>query len=170
MAPIRSTEYLFSLVHELRNLPAESEWVEFKQNQAVPEEIGEYIFALSNTAALLGKANAYLVWGIDDKSHDIEGTAFVPGTFKVGNEELENWLLRLLHPKIDFRFYSLNMEDRPIVLLEIHAAFRHPVKFKNQAFVRIGSYKKKLKDFPEKERALWRNLDQTPFEAGMLSE
>lgn len=29
---------------------------------------------------------------------------------------------------------------------------------------RVGSYKKKLKDFPEKERALWRIFDQAPFE------
>ena len=31
-------------------------------------------------------------------------------------------------------------------------------------FIRIGSYKKKLKDFPELERQLWRAFDQTPFE------
>ena len=31
-------------------------------------------------------------------------------------------------------------------------------------YIRVGSYKKKLKDFPEKERALWRIFDQAPFE------
>jgi predicted HTH transcriptional regulator len=82
----------------------------------------------------------------------------------------ENWLLKLLEPKINFRFYSIAIEGKQVVLLEIGAAFRHPVKFKNQEFIRVGSYKKKLKDYPEKERALWRRLDQTPFESGIAVE
>ena len=76
----------------------------------------------------------------------------------------------MLDPKINFRFFSFAVEKKPIVLLEISAAFRHPVKFKNQEFIRVGSYKKKLKDFPEKERTLWRSLDQTPFESGIAEE
>ncbi|GAX61576.1 transcriptional regulator [Candidatus Scalindua japonica] len=62
------------------------------------------------------------------------------------------------------------MEDKPVVLMEIDAAFRHPVQFKNIEYVRIGSYLKKLKDFPEKERELWRIFDETPFERGIAQE
>lgn len=51
-----------------------------------------------------------------------------------------------------------------IVLLEIEAAFRHPVKFQSNSYIRIGSYKKKLKDFPEKERKLWAILNDNHFE------
>ena len=166
----RSIEYLTGLVHELRKLPAETEWVEFKHNRADAEETGEYLSALANAAALLGKVNAYMVWGIDNTTHQIIGSTFVPGSIKVGNEALENWLLKLLEPKINFRFFSFTMDEKPVVLLEIGAAFRHPVKFKNQEFIRVGSYKKKLKDFPEKERSLWRRLDQTPFESGIAAE
>ncbi len=166
----RPTEYLIGLINELRKLPVESEWVEFKHNHADPEEIGEYVSALANSATLQGKVNAYLIWGIDDKSHGVKRTRFTPGSSKIGNEELENWLLRLLDPKIDFRFFSFVVERKPIVLLEISAAFRHPVRFKSQEFIRVGSYKKKLKDFPEKERALWRSLDQTSFESGIAVE
>lgn len=61
MSSPRSPEYLISLVNELRALPRETEWVEFKFNDAEPEAIGEYLSALSNTAALEGKAFAYLV-------------------------------------------------------------------------------------------------------------
>jgi predicted HTH transcriptional regulator len=166
----RTAEYLIGLVHELRKLPAETEWVEFKHNKAEPEEIGEYLSALANSAALLGKVNAYLVWGVDNKTHNIIGTTFKPATIKLGNEELESWLLRLLEPKINFRFHMLEINERPVVLLEIGAAFRHPVRFKNQEFIRVGSYKKKLKGFPEKERALWRVFDQIPFERGVTAE
>ncbi|MDD3554774.1 MAG: ATP-binding protein [Deltaproteobacteria bacterium] len=166
----RPTEYLVRLVHELRKLPTETAWVEFKHNNADPEQIGEYLSALANSAALLGKVNAYLVWGVDNETHDIIGTTFRPAATKLGNEALESWLLRMLDPKINFCFFELTIEERPVVLLEIGAAFRHPVRFKHQEFVRVGSYKKKLKDYPEKERALWRIFDQVPFERGVAAE
>jgi len=54
--------------------------------------------------------------------------------------------------------------------LEIGSAFKHPVQFKNIEYIRVGSYKKKLKDFPEKERELWRIFDQTPFERGIAED
>lgn len=166
----RTHEYLLSLLHELRKLSSETEWVEFKHNNDNPEEIGEYLSALANGAALMGKAHAYLVWGVDNNTHKVIGTAFDPAKTKVGNEELESWLLRLLHPKINFRFYPIQAEGKPVVLLEIGAAFRHPVQFKNTEFIRVGSYKKKLKDFPEKERELWRVFDRIPFEREIAAE
>ena len=52
MTTDRSPEYLASLVRELSKLPDETEWVEFKQNNADPQEIGEYLSALANSAAL----------------------------------------------------------------------------------------------------------------------
>lgn len=163
-------ERLVSLVHELCKLPRETEWVEFKVDDTNPEEIGEYLSALANSAALVGKAFAYLLWGVSDSEHTIVGTRFNPGSAKVGNEELESWLLRLLEPKIHFRFYQARIEEKQVVVLEIPRASRHPVQFKGQEFVRVGSYKKRLKDFPERERELWRIFDQTPFEEGVAAE
>src|SRR3990167_1726605 len=165
-----SKEELLSILHELRSFPMETEWVEFKQNNDSPDEIGEYISALSNAAAFVGKTSAYLVWGVDDKSHEITGTTFHPQTSKIGNEALENWLLRLLTPKIDFCFHSLSVNEATVILLEIQAAFHQPVQFKQTEYIRVGSYKKKLKDFPEKERALWRIFDKTPFEREIAAE
>ncbi|MES1245143.1 MAG: ATP-binding protein [Acidobacteriota bacterium] len=163
-------DYLVSLVRELCKLPKETGWLEFKVNDAEPEEIGEYISALSNSAALAGKAFAYLVWGVTDADHEIAGTTFKPHSAKVGNEELENWLLRLLSPKIHFHFFKVMVDGQPVVLLEIERAFRHPVQFKGQESIRVGSYKKKLKDFPDKERDLWRIFDRASFEDGIAVE
>lgn len=165
-----SAEYLIGLVRELCKLPQETEWVEFKVNNVEAQDIGEYISALGNSAALVGKASAYLIWGVSDGDHAIVGTKFVPRASKVGNEELENWLLRLLAPKIHFRFLEVQVDGLPIVLLEIERAYRQPVQFKGQEFIRVGSYKKKLKEFPEKERALWRLFDKTLFEDGITVE
>jgi predicted HTH transcriptional regulator len=83
-------DYLLSISQELRKLQPETEWVEFKHNNDNPEEIGEYLSALANSAALLGKVNAYMIWGIDDQTHDILGTDFRPAFCKIGNEELQN--------------------------------------------------------------------------------
>ena len=170
MSIAREPGELLGILNELRKLPAETEWVEFKHNNAEPDEIGEYLSALANAAALTGKVQAWLVWGVNNDTHEIVGTSLTPASIKVGNEELESWLLRLLSPKINFRFYALQAEEKAVVLLEIGAAFRHPVQFKGTEFIRIGSYKKKLKDFPEKERELWRVFDRIPFEKEIAAE
>ncbi|MFA9275173.1 MAG: helix-turn-helix domain-containing protein [Candidatus Aquirickettsiella gammari] len=103
----RDQEYLKSLAHELISLPAETGWLEFKHNNAEPQEIGEYISALSNSAVSEGKSQSYLIWGVDDNNHSVIGTDFDPQTKKIGNEELESWLLRQLSPKISFHFHHV---------------------------------------------------------------
>jgi len=159
-----------NLILGLSGLPKETEWVEFKVNKTNPQEIGKNISALSNSAALLFKTCAYIIWGIEDKTHNIVGTAFQPEHTKVGNEELENWLIRLLDPRLDFRIYKDNMNGKPIILLEVPPAFNRPVRFSGAEYIRIGSYTKRLKDYPEKERALWRIFDNVPFEEGIAKK
>jgi predicted HTH transcriptional regulator len=154
------------LVSELRQLPSETEWVEFKVDNDNPQAIGEYISALANGAALVGKTHAWMVWGVENDSHELVGTRFDPWTARRGNEELESWLLRLLQPRIDFRFDHVDVDGCRVVILEIAAASRTPVRFSGTEYIRIGTYKKPLKDYPEKERALWRSFDRVPFEVG----
>lgn len=166
----RPIDYYIGLVNELRKLPSETEWLEFKHNKADPEEIGEYCSALVNSALLSGKTTAYLIWGIDDETHDIIGTNFKSDQTKVGNEALDNWLIRLLSPKIDFHFISIIIQNKPLVILELSTETNHPVQFKNQKYIRIGSYKKKLCDFPAKEKSLWRALDRKSFVDGAAAE
>ncbi len=149
---------LRSKLEELRRLPAETEWVEFKHNNSNPEEIGEYICAISNGAALHGKRIGYVVWGVEDGTRAVVGTSFQPKTAKKGNEELENWLLRLLEPRIDFSIHEFDVDGKPIVLFAVQGANSRPVRFGGEEYIRVGSYKKKLKDYPEKERRLWQLL------------
>ncbi len=166
----RPAEYLTSLIRELCKLRGETEWTEFKVTFHEPETIGEYISALSNSAALVGKAFAYMLWGISDQDHSVVGTSFDPNVTKVGNEALENWLLRLLEPRVQLRFFEVSIDGHSVVVLEIERAFRQPVQFRGQEYIRVGSYKKKLKDFPEKARTLWRVFDETPFEHRVAAE
>lgn len=164
MSSTSDVNYLHGLVSELRRLPAETSWVEFKQNNSNPEDIGEYLSALSNAAAFEGKVNAYLVWGIQNQTHEVTGTSFRPSEGKKGNEDLENWLLRLLSPRLHFRWQQFEYEGLPVVLLEIPRAVGKPTSFSGVEYIRVGSCRQKLKDYPELERELWRIFDTTPFE------
>src|SRR5438045_9552171 len=93
-----------ALLASLLALPKEAEWIEFKENNDDPASIGEYLAALSNTAALHGKDAGYLVWGVEDGTQRIVGTGVTPRARKIGNEELENWLDHHLTPRGDFEF------------------------------------------------------------------
>ena len=122
---------LHKLVRELARLPNETEWVEFKLNREEPTEIGKNLSALSNSAALLGKSRAYIVWGIDDKTHEVVGTTFRPRRAKVGNEELENWLVRSLDPRIDLRIHEGEIDGRAVAAFEVPPAPNRPVRFQD---------------------------------------
>ena len=65
-----------ALVDELCRLPGETEWVEFKANYQPPQAIGEYISALANAACWKDKPRGYLVFGINDETHEVVGTSF----------------------------------------------------------------------------------------------
>ena len=160
-------DYLCSLLEDLVNLSHETEWVEFKVNNENPEDIGQYLSAISNSAALQEKQTGYVVWGVEDNTHNILGTKFRPKLAKVGAQELENWLTTQLEPRIDFKIFEFQYEGKNIVLFEIPRATYIPVKFKSIEYVRIGSYKKRLGDYPEKERQLWSIFSNHPFERGI---
>ena len=125
--------------------------------------IGEYISTISNSAALERKEKGYLLWGIDDTTHEISGTDFCPGAAKKGNQELENWLVDLSNPGLNIQFIEVEVKDKRVVILEIPMASVKPTAFAGEEYIRIGSYKKKLKDFPEKERVLWQSFETTPY-------
>lgn len=159
-----------SLVLELCALPRESEWVEFKVNNSNHSEIGEYISALANSAALLQKPSGYVVWGVEDGTRKLVGTSFDPGSAKQGNEDLENWLTRQLQPQVLFRFDACEVHGVRVVVLEVDSALSQPVRFSGEEYIRVGSYKKKLKNHPEKERALWQGFTAIAFEDGVAAE
>lgn len=161
-------EQLQQLFATARALPRETEWVEFKENNGNPEEIGEYLSALSNSAALHRKESGYILWGIANlPGNPVAGTTFRPHEVRIGNEGLEPWLARLLAPRINFQIHELHVDGRPVVLFCVQPATNQPVRFKGVEYIRIDSCKKPLKDYPEKERALWAMFTTVPFEKGI---
>ena len=122
-----SNQQLIELVDILRSEGTETEWLEFKSNYLPNQDIGEYISALSNGAALWGRPYAYLIFGVDDKMHEVVGTTYDYRKQKQGNEDLENWLNRLVEPRIGFNFYEINYSAlKKLVMVEIPAADKQP--------------------------------------------
>ena len=155
---------LIDLLKELTSSPAETEWIEFKENNARPQEIGEYISALGNSACYHKKEYAYLVFGVEDATHRLVGTTFSPRESKVGNQELENWLATQLNPRIDFNIFEFDFEGNHFAMFRISATRNTPVSFRGEYYIRIGSYKKRLDDHPERERKIWHVEKQYVFE------
>jgi predicted HTH transcriptional regulator len=159
------------LLKELVSYSQETEWLEFKLNFHSNEEIGERISALANGACLSKKQYGFLVFGVEDKSHNIKGTTFKVKTATKGKEDLEHWLIQRLDPKIDFKTYEFEYsEGINISMYLIPAAINRPVKFFHNSYIRIGSYTRLLKDFPDKESKIWNRKDNIKFELQLAKE
>lgn len=156
-----NSEQLNSLTEELVALPVETEWVEFKLNKGsiTNEQIGEYISAMSNGATIANKPYGYLVWGVQDATHFIKGTNFTFTEAKQGNQDLELWIRNLLHPKINFEIFEFSHSGKQIVLLRIPSAKGEPTHFQKKAYIRIGSNKTDLRNFPDYIRIIYNSLN-----------
>jgi predicted HTH transcriptional regulator len=143
-----------AIVKELISYTSEEEWFEFKENWYEEAGIGEYISSMSNVAAMLGKDFAYLVWGINNDTHDFTDTTFTYHR-EVKGEPLEHFLARQITPDIGFSFHELHIKSKRVVILVIPAAKQVPTAFNNVRFLRIGSSKVNLSKYPERESQLF---------------
>ena len=151
---VRMADSLIKTIENLIAYPNEEEWFEFKVDWQEYHALGEYISAMSNAAALLGREQAYFVWGIENNSHQVVGTKF---NFQqeVRNEPLQHLLARMVRPYIGFQFSELTLRGKRIVVLSIPAARHTPTSFDKVRYMRISSSKVNLMDFPEREAQLF---------------
>lgn len=155
---------LEELVKELIRYPDETPWLEFKHNNYNPQMIAADISALANSAALHDKECAYMLWGIDDKTHAIVGTDYNLQTLKKGEQELENWLRSLLSKNAEFEFQSVEMNNLTVGVLIIYKATNQTVTYEKVDYIRIGSYTKKLNEHPSVQAQLWEKIRNIRFE------
>lgn len=131
---------LVRLIDELRSLPKENEWVEFKSGDVVTNDrFGRYISAISNAACIHNQPFGYLIFGINDKTHTVEGTKYRFQKRKEGNEELELWIRRLLMPSIKFEFLPCDYGELYLEVFKIPAAVSEPTQFMKIPYIRIGT-------------------------------
>lgn len=132
--------------------------------------IGVRISALANSARLADKHMAYLLWGIEDGTHNVVGTNFQPTQQQEQGQPLEFWLAQRLQPSVALQFKTVDHPEGRVVILEIPAATVAPVEFSRTAYVRIGSATPRLSDYPERMRALWAKLQPFAWESGIAAE
>jgi len=157
------------LLRKLISTPKENEWIEFKENNTKPEEIGKRISALSNSALLEEQEFGYLVFGISDQ-RKIVGTKVFLKSLKKGNEEIEHWIIQRLSPKLDLKFVDFFEGEFKISIIQIQATYLQPLRFQNEAYIRIGSITRNLKEFPNKERKIWLSSKKESFEEQLALE
>ena len=147
------------IIDRCRSLGDETEWFEYKQGDAVnnADDIGEYISALSNGAAMQGEPFGYLIWGIDNDTHKYTNTR---SNYQkdVDHEPFQHYLSRYVTPTIYFHFDEEIIEGNRVVLLSIPAARIVPTAYKDVRYSRIGPSKEKLKKYPDREAALFKIL------------
>ena len=155
--------YVADVTKRCLSFDDEMEWFEYKKGSAVSsvDDIGEYISALSNGAAMNGEPYGFLIWGVHNETHELTGTDF-KYTKDVDHEPFEHRLYRNVAPAIFCRFDEELIEGKRAVVLTIPAARVVPTSYKNERYIRIGSSKENIKKHPEREAALFRILNFGP--------
>ncbi len=136
---MKETELIHILNH-LRSLPGETEVVEFKEakNGFDFGKLGKYFSALSNEANLNHKPHAWLIFGVQDNSHQIVGSHF--RTSRKDLDSLKGEIAQLTTNKITFiEIYELSLSEGRVVMLQIPAAPKGiPIAFKGHYYGRDG--------------------------------
>lgn len=151
---------LIILIDELRSLPKENECVEFKSGDVVTNDrFGRYISAISNAACIHNQPFGYLIFGINDKTHIVEGTKYRFQKRKEGNEELELWTRRLLMPSIRFEFLPCDYGELYLEVFKIPAAVGEPTQFMKIPYIRIGTNLTDLRRYTDSIRTIYNSQE-----------
>ena len=156
-----------ALIDELAALGHELPHVEFKVDNWEPDRIGTLVSAISNSARVADEPCGFIIWGISDDDHEIIGTRFQPAKEKAHGQPYELWLAKEISPGLHCIFREIAHPKARIVLVEIPAASQVPTKFKNIAYMRVGSATPKIADHPGHEASLLAKLRPFVWEKGV---
>ena len=131
------------LLHIINN-KSECEYAEYKDGFRDDDEIGEYISALSNGAALRKQDFGYLIWGVQDRTMKLTNSKFNYEKEVNGGENYAHYLSRNLNPHIDVEFKEEYFDSNRVVYVEIPAASDVITDYKNVRYIRVGSYTSKF--------------------------
>ena len=158
------------LLDTLRAQPRENEWLEFKHNDCEPARIAQYISGLANSAMLQDVPHGYLVFGVENDTHNVVGTTVRLREMKVGAEPFEAWLAHKLEPRLTLNFVTFEYDDsKHIEIIVIEPAYQRPVRVDGEAYIRIEQQLRRLREYPERERSIWIIASRFVFERGIAS-
>ena len=114
---------LIQLLDELRALPVETEWLEFKEakNDYDFSKLGKYFSALANEANLKGRDYGWLIFGVEDKQRTIVGSQYRRDRVKL--ESLKEEVANHTTGQLTFlEIFEVDVSGLRVVMLQIPAA------------------------------------------------
>ena len=114
---------LLVILENLRNLPGETEWAEFKEarNNFHFNDLGQYFSALSNEANIKGVPFGWLVFGVEDKAKKIVGSNYRPDRHSL--DKLKHEIAKKTTGGITFNeIFEVQHTEGRVVLFQIPAA------------------------------------------------
>ena len=116
----------------------ENECVEFKRakNDFDIDLLGKYFSALGNEANLKNKQYSWIIFGVDDKTHNLIGTNFLyDNNFnKIKKQIADNTTDNITFIEI----YSIYKDDKRVIMFQVPAASGVPINWKGFAYGRAG--------------------------------
>ncbi|HAD78712.1 MAG TPA: transcriptional regulator, partial [Flavobacteriaceae bacterium] len=129
-----------NILDDLLALSSENEVVEFKEakNQYDFTKLGKYFSAISNEANLKNKPFGWLVFGIEDKKHNVVGTQYRKN--RTDLDKLKGEIANKTTNRITYiDIYELEREGNRILMFQIPAAPRGlPIAFDGHYYARDG--------------------------------
>lgn len=114
---------LIKLLNRFRELPSETEWLEFKEarNNFDFAKIGKYFSAISNEANLNHVTCGWLIFGITDKTKKIIGTNY--HATRKSLDELKKEIAEKTNNRITFKeIYELQLAEGRVIIFQIPSA------------------------------------------------
>ncbi|MBW7899452.1 Divergent AAA domain protein [Candidatus Brocadiaceae bacterium B188] len=133
-------EELKKLLDELRALPSETEWLEFKgsKDDYNFNKLGKYFSALSNEANLKDKLYGWLIFGIEDKTRDVIGSRYRPHRNEL--DSLKSEIANKTTNRITFmEIHELHLHEGRVIMFQIPAAPKGiPIAWEGHYYGRDG--------------------------------
>lgn len=117
---------------------SENECVEFKKAEYGfdTDELGKYFSALSNEANLSNKQYSWIIFGIDNKTHDIVGTKYYQNN---NFNKIKKQITDNTTDGIGFiEIYSFMKNNNRVIMFQVPAASGAPVSWKGFSYGRSG--------------------------------
>ena len=135
-----TTQELNDILNRLCGLEAENEIVEFKEAKSNYDftKLGKYFSALSNEANLKGKPFGWLVFGIEDKKHNIVGSIY--RSKRKDLDSLKGEMANKTTNRISFiDIHEVKLPEGRVILFQIPSAPKGiPIAFDGHYYARDG--------------------------------
>lgn len=134
---MKSEDELIDILRELLK-NSENEYIEFKraENNFDTDKLGKYFSAMANEATLQNKQFGWIIFGIDDKTHEVLGTNYcIDNNFNNIKKQISDNTT----DNISFLdVYSIYYHENRVIMFQVPAAVGMPINWKGYPYWRTG--------------------------------